>query len=130
MRGIARKEVILVVGIVFVIMLIAGCEEQNVSNTKKSRLIAAENSQLKKELERLSVKLEQHNGEIEKQKGLLGKCLQEKKVRDKKTMQDFKEQMEGILVVLIEENVKLRQEIDRFEKEIEELKGPASSEPQ
>ncbi len=123
MKGIARKEVVLVVGIVFVIMLIAGCEEQNVSNTRKSRLIATENSQLKK-------RLEQRDGEIEKQKGLLDKCLQEKKVLEQKTSQDFKGQVEGILVILMEENVKLRQEIDRFKKEIEELKGPASSEPQ
>ena len=127
MKEITRKKVVLVVGIVFVIMLVAGCEEQNISNTKsntkKSRLVAAENGQLKKQLE-------QRDREIEKQKGLLNKCLKEKKVLEDKTEQGIKKQVKDILAILIEENVKLRKEIDRLKKDIEGLKGPAGSEPQ
>lgn len=64
------KAVILTVGIA--ITLIAGCSEQELPDVKKSRLIATENRQLKKELDLRSE-------EIESQRGLLEKCQDEKK---------------------------------------------------
>ena len=133
MKEITRKKVVLVVGIVFVIMLVAGCEEQNISNTKsntkKSRLVAAENGQLKKQLE-------QRDREIEKQKGLLNKCLKEKKVLEEQSQQNAQVLVDELFKSFGEENTKLRKEneklkarVQQLEKEIEELKVPAVSKP-
>jgi uncharacterized protein YlxW (UPF0749 family) len=124
MKGIVKKQVVLAAGIVFVIMLIAGCEEQNVPNAKKSRLVAAENMQLKKELNQLGVKLEQRNREIEKQKGLLDKCLQEKKTLEEKVNENVEELVGGIMDIFTEENARLQKEIDRLKKEVEKFKNP------
>lgn len=64
------KAVILTVGIA--IMLIAGCSEQELPDVKKSRLIATENRQLKKELKLRSEGIESQRGlleELEKRAG-------------------------------------------------------------
>ena len=132
----------LAVGIT-VIMLIAGCEEQNLSNTKKHRLIAAENIRLKKELEQYGEKIGKqkklhdveikkqknlHDREIKKQKELLAKCLQEKRaLREKPQEED-----DGLTKFLLEENIKLREEneklkaqVQQLEREFQELKEPS-----
>ena len=129
MRKIVGNGIILAVGIVFAAMLIAGCEEQNVSNAKsdikKSRLEAFEkNTQLKKELKQLNAKLERRNREIEKQKGLLDKCLQEKAALEKNMEEGVDEQWNSIITIIMDENAKQRKEIDKLKKEIEELKHP------
>jgi len=124
MRKPVQKAIVLAVGIV-VIMLIAGCEEESQSNTKKSRLIAAENIRLKKE--------------IEKQKELLEKCLQEKKAPEEMSPEGAQDLTQFLLeesVKLNEENEKLKAEIVQLEArikqlktELEELKKPEGPKP-
>ncbi|MFZ0035428.1 MAG: hypothetical protein WAK60_10650 [Sedimentisphaerales bacterium] len=107
-----HKAVILTVGVV--IVLIAGCSEQDTSSeVRKSRLIAA---QLKKQSEQLSM-------EVEKQKELLAKCLEEKKIAETGSQQEIvKEQMNSLLTASMEQNTKLREENEKLKTEIEELK--------
>lgn len=108
-----------------VIMLITACEEErNVPSTKMSKLVANENRQLKEQLE-------QCNPKIEKQRRLFVKCLQEKKVLIKQTSKNIKEQVDSVLIVVMEENAKLRQENESLKtqaaelrKELEEAKKP------
>jgi len=64
MRKSVQTTLVLIIGIVFVIMFLTGCQEQSLSDTKRSRLIADENRQLKQELSR-------RDREIAKQKELL-----------------------------------------------------------
>ena len=52
-----QKAFILTI-ILGVTMSIAGCEEQNLSDTRKSRLIAVENVQLKKQLKQYEAGIE------------------------------------------------------------------------
>ena len=104
MKRWTQKAVILAVGVV--IMLIAGCEKENP--------LANENMQLKEQLE-------QRDKEIEKQKELLAKCLQEKEVLKENSQKNIRGQVESILVVVMEENVKLREENDKLKTQIEQL---------
>jgi outer membrane murein-binding lipoprotein Lpp len=104
MKRWTQKAVILAVSVV--IMLIAGCEKENP--------LAKENMQLKEQLE-------QRDKEIEKQKELLAKCLQEKDVLKENSQKNVREQVESILVVVMEENVKLREENDKLKTQIERL---------
>lgn len=126
----AKGTIFSVVGIVFVVMLVAGCEEE-LSNVKKHRLIATENRQLKKQLAQLEVEIERqktlHNTEIEKQKQLLEECEQAKKVKAEQPPENV-EDLFGILndaltenQVLSEENEKLKARVQQLETIIEQL---------
>ena len=120
MKRPAQKAFLLAVGIV-VITLIAGCdEEQNLSSTKsavkKHQLIAAENMRLKKDLER-------RGKEIERQKGLLEKCLQEKNAWKEKAQQSIRKQVDSVLTVVMEKNEELHKENESLKAQIENLKA-------
>ncbi len=128
MKRSAPKMLVAAVSIVFGIMLIAGCEEEeNLSNAKpdaepnakRSRLIAIENTQLKEQIEKLK-KL--HTSEMEKQKKLLDKCLREKEGLAKLSSEGVDSYMQDILGPLSEENTKLQEEIKTLKAQIEKLK--------
>ena len=81
MKRPALKAFVLV--IVFAVVLTGGCGGQNERpDVKKSRAIAAENIELKKQLAQSSKEIEklkvQHGKEIDEQNKLLQTCLQEK----------------------------------------------------
>ena len=101
-----QKAVILTVGVV--IMLIAGCSEQNISKSeiRKSRLIAVENKRLGRE--------------IEKQKELLAKCLEEKKALEEQLQKSGKGRMIDLLEAVTKENSKLHQTIERLKAQVEQ----------
>ena len=128
MKRPVPKTLVAAVSIVFGIMLIAGCEEEeNLSNTKpdaepnakRSRLIAIENVQLKAQIEELK-KL--HSSEMERQKKLLDKCLREKENLTKLSSEGVESYMQNILGPLAEENTKLQEEIKTLKAQIEKLK--------
>lgn len=137
MKRRAQKAFVLAVSIV-VIMLIAGCdEEQNLSSTKsavkKHRLIAAENMRLKKDLERRDKEIksqkELHNKKSKQQQELLEKCLKEKNACQERTQQDIQKQVDSVLTVVMEKSEELRKEneslkaqIEKLQAELEELK--------
>ena len=102
-----QKAVILTVGVV--IMLIAGCSEQNISKSeiRKSRLIAVENKRLGRE--------------IEKQKELLAKCLEEKKALEEQLQKSGKGRMIDLLEAVTEKNLKLHQTIKKLKAQVEQL---------
>lgn len=123
------KALVLAVGIVIGFMLIAGCEEEeNLSNakpdtepnTKRSRLIAVENTQLKEQIERQkgsqTREIERLKNlqakETDRQKKLLDNCLREKEALEEMSKEGVENYMQDILGPLSEENVKLREEIE------------------
>ena len=125
MKRRAWKTLVLAVGIV--VMLIAGCdEEQNLPDMKRNRLIAAENMRLTKELERRDKEIkkqkELHNKKNEQQQTLLEKCLKEKNAWKEKAQQNIQEQVDKVLVAVMEQNAKLREENESLKAQIEKLK--------
>jgi len=102
MKRPVHKAVILTVGVV--IVLIAGCSEQDASKSevRKSRLIA---TQLKKQSEQLGK-------EVEEQKELLAKCLQEKKASEEQLQKSGDQTIE-----------RLNAQVKQLEEELEALKG-------
>ena len=128
MKWFIRKEVILAVGIV-VIMATTGCEETNLSNIKKHRLIAAENLELKK-------KLGQCDKELEQQKKLLEEYMQGEKALEGQSQKGIQDVMDSFLKDIAEENAKLHEEneklkaqIIQLEAELKELKKEPTLEP-
>lgn len=123
MKRPARKAFVLIVGIA--VMMTAGCGPQEPPSVKKSRTIAAENIELRKELAQSSKEIEklkeQHSEEIDEQKKLLQTCLQEKEAWKKKSQQNIRSQVKGVLDTVLEENKKLREENKQLKTQIEEL---------
>jgi hypothetical protein len=107
------------------IMLIAGCGQPETPNVKKARAIAAENIELRKELDRRNNEIEtlktQHGKELAEQKKLLAECLKEKESLKEKSRQNIRSQVKGVLHTVLEENKKLRDENARLKAQIEEL---------
>ena len=108
------------------VMLIGGCAGQNEPpGVKKSRAIAAENIELRKELERLNMEIEklkgQHKEEIDEQKQLLAECLKEKENLKQRSRQNIRNQVKDVLDTVLAENRKLSDENARLKEQIEEL---------
>ena len=143
MKESAHKTLVLAVSIIFSIMLISGCEEEEkISNTmqdtmldtqpdiKRSRLIAIENAQLKAQIEKLkdshTREMESqknlHTKETDRQKKLLDNCLREKGALQEMSKQGVENYMQNILGPLADENTKLQEENKTLKEQIEKLK--------
>jgi len=114
---------------------VAGCQESDMSNDKQTRLIAAENMRLKKDLE-------QRTDELAEQKRLYQSCLEEKEalLAENQTYLQGKEEIEkqayekseGLMRLLTDhmqqqrnklqaENETLKSRIESLEKELKQL---------
>ncbi|OHB61303.1 MAG: hypothetical protein A2168_02735 [Planctomycetes bacterium RBG_13_50_24] len=114
-----------VLTLIFAVMLAAGCGTQEPLSVKKCRVIAAENTELRKKLERrdkeLEIFKEDYSKEIKAQKNMLQTCLQEKEELKNKSRQNVRDQVKGVLDTVVVENKKLRDENTRLKAQIEEL---------
>jgi chromosome segregation ATPase len=151
MNRLVRKEFILAVGGCLIVMLIAGCEQQNIPTEKKNRLIAYENKPLKEQLAQQDKKIEeqdrllkecqqkrevlekvfekeqQQEKKIEEQDKLLKECQQRRDVLENR----FNEELNGIIKevteVFSQSDEQMRQENDRLKAQVEELKAKVSN---
>jgi hypothetical protein len=114
MKRPVQKVFILTAIAVLVFMSIAGCDQQGAAN-KKSRLIATENMQLKKDLQ-------QRDKELQEQKLLLEKCLAEKRTLKKRSLDDTKDLFDKTFNKIVEKTKKLHEENKNLKLQIEELK--------
>lgn len=148
MKESAHKTLVLAVSIIFCIIFIAGCEEEEkISDTKldtqqdgkpdahpdakRSRLIAIENAQLKAQIGKLK---NSHTREMERQKNLhtkekaeqkklLDNCLREKGILQEMSTKGIENYMQNILEPFAAENTKLQEENKALKEQIEKLKA-------
>ena len=118
------KALVLFIGVG--VVLIAGCAGQQAPpSVKQSRTLAAENIELKKQLEQQSREIEtlkaQHSEQIKKQADLLETCRQEKETWKNKAQQNIRDQVKGVLDAVMEDNTRLREENKELKAQIEEL---------
>jgi len=123
MKRAIRKIFVLAVGVV--VMLVAGCGQQELPGVKRSRLIAVENMRLKKELGQRNKEIERlnelRNKESKKQEKLLAECMQEKMSWKQKARQNVRKQVKGVFDAVMEQNVKLSEENEKLKAQIEKL---------
>jgi prefoldin subunit 5 len=122
MKKTIAKELIWAISIVVIIVTAGGCQEQNLSEMKRVRLISAENVRLKKDLEDC-------NKRVKLQKETLIECSKEKnfwKERSKATPEGLMGLSSDFYVrenaVLKQENEFLKAEVEQLEQELEDLK--------
>ncbi|UCG59309.1 MAG: hypothetical protein JSU70_07320 [Phycisphaerales bacterium] len=125
-----RRVFVLLVSIVAVI--IAGCQEEELPSTKKTRLIVAENIRLKKDLASREKEIERlntlHARQIKRQQEELAKCVQQKEALEARLQQNIKKQVSGVLTSVLDENAKMREEITALKAQIEKLRGQVKGE--
>ena len=125
MKGLTQKALVLTIGVVIVVGV--GCQEAEAPSTKKARLIASENMQLKKQLEQRDSQIEklkrEHDKEIKQREEQIAECLEQKQTLQKRSRENIQEQVDEVLATVVEENAQLRQEISKLKAQIEELKN-------
>jgi hypothetical protein len=118
---------IFVLAVGFVLILFAGSCQTEPPGEKMSRLIAVENSRLKKELELRNNQIESltklRNEERKKQQKLLAVCVKEKESWKKKAQQNLRNQVKGVFDAVMEQNAKLLKENKKLKAEIEKLRN-------
>jgi hypothetical protein len=126
MKKTFHKIFVLSVGII-AILFVGSCQPETPSE-KMSRLIAVENSRLKKELELRNSEIERltkiQNQQSKKQDKLLADCVKEKESWKKKARQNLKNQVKGVFDAVMEQNAKLLAENEKLKAEIEKLRSP------
>lgn len=114
MERLVRKEFILAVGSCLIAMLIAGCEEQNLSAVKENKLIAYENRQLKEQLA-------QQEKKIEEQGGLLEECQQRRKILEESFEDELDVRVGELLEFFAQLDKQLNEENNELKTRVEEL---------
>ena len=107
---------------VVLVSLIAGCEEENISEVKKHRLIAVENKELKAEVEK-------RDKNITKLEDDLAQCRTDRDKWKETATETIHENVREILVHAMEESVQLREENVKLKAEIEQLKQRGELQP-
>jgi len=120
MKRVNRKAVILAACVVCGLVFTWGCEKENV---RMGKLIANENRQLKDQLN-------EKQAEIDNQKQLLNKCLEEKKVLQQQQRKGLEDMLSQLVGGFTEETRKLREENAGLKRQIEELKRQAGPQSQ
>jgi hypothetical protein len=123
----AERACALVLLCICALMLTGGCGQPETPSVKKSRVIAAENIELRKELDRRNKEIEmlkaQYREKTNEQKEQLQKCLQENEALKEKSRQNVRDQVKGVLDTVLEENKKLRESTGRLTTENSKLKA-------
>ena len=126
MKKAVQKIFVLAVGVI-VILIMGSCQPE-LPSEKMSRLIAVENSRLKKELELRDREIERltksHSEESEKQEKLLADCITEKESWKKKAQQNVRNQVKGVFDAVMEQNAKLLEENEKLKAQIERFRSP------
>ena len=123
MKLINDKYFILVVFVIAIILF--GCSESQTNIEKRSRLVAAENLKLKNDLELRDQEVaklkESYDEELEEQIQLLVELQKQVKALQEKSKQNIRNQIDGVVDTVIEENTELRKENEDLKDRIKVL---------
>jgi TolA-binding protein len=105
-----------------------GCTtRQEPPSVRRSRAIAAENIELKKQIQQRDRQIEEMRLQQERETtGLreeLQKITEERDAWETRAKRNIREQVKGVLDAVVEDNARLRKENNDLKKQIEELKA-------
>ncbi len=131
-----RNGILSISAAILVLMSLAGCQQPQpeAPNQQQARLLAAENADLRKQLEARQAEIkalqEKNTQELRKRDQELIRC----KVRIDALQQELKtkidQRVRTLTTTVLDENAKLRQEIEQLKAQIEKLKTTPAKEGQ
>lgn len=123
-RAVKTILIIIITSVVFAI--ITGCEpEGTTENPKKERLYAAENIELKKQIDQMK---KTHQSELAANQQLLDSCLEENQMLTQQIEQNTADILnDEITTMMMNETQRLQQENESLMAQIDELKKQLNS---
>lgn len=107
--------------------MLAGCQQPQTPNEKQARLLAAENIQLKERLANQQTKLEtqqrQQALKLQQEQWELSKCRARTEQLQKDLDKGIAERTRDVMAKVMDENVRLRQEVERLQAELKKSKA-------
>jgi hypothetical protein len=112
-----------------ILVLLAGCHQpEEAPNGRQARLLAAENADLQRQLAARQVEIEalqqRHTKELRQRDYELIRC----KARIAALQQELKtkidERVTGVTAAVMDENAKLRRQVEELQAQVEKLKKP------
>lgn len=122
------KKIAAVTILVFIVMLLTSCQEQNSADDKKTKIIFSENIRLKTELEKCSRIITSLNEKIESQQILLEQKQGRIELLQKETEQKIQQKVNSILKAVMDKNALLRNENQKLQTELKTLQNKNISE--
>ena len=128
MKNITKPAIILTVTILFVLSIV-GCEEQQqLPTSKKARLIANQNMNLKEEqLKDRDTQIRSLQAQLQTQKDLLGNCQKENNSLMAKKQKEGEELMKMLLISGDTEKQNLKKQVETLKQEIRQLEAKAAN---
>ena len=100
------------------VIIISGCGGTQNPSEKQSRLIAAENMDMKEQIEQLEAQInelkEQQKKQLAEQQKLLDEAQEEIEVWKQQSEETIKKQVQSVLDTVIQENSDLRKQIEKL----------------
>ena len=126
MKNTTKPAIILTVTILFVLSIV-GCEEQQqLPSSKKARLIANENMNLKEQIKNRDTQIRSLHAQLQTQKNLLEKCQKENNSLNMQRQKDVEAIMKQILMSADTEKQDLKNQIKTLKQKIKQLEAKAA----
>ncbi len=113
-------------GVVMIAAFMVGCGEQESSQVRIHQLIAEENRQLRAQMDidkqKNDIAIQQLQSQIKTLTEQLSKCEQQKQMWQDRADKGMKEQVDAVLTAALEQNAKMKAEIERLKGELAKLK--------
>jgi len=132
-KPIERKMLVVAAVVGLLLGLGSGCRQEATPDTKQARLIAAESMQLRKQLAARDAEIEElkvrHAKEIEQRQEQLTACQKRVEALEKDLEAGIAARVESVVATMMDENARLRKEIESLRAEIAALKAQSPSQP-
>jgi len=119
---------------VVTIVFFAGCQQPQQApeppNERQARLLAAQSADLQQQLATRQAEIDalrkKHADELRRRDDELAQCKARIELLQKDIEKGIAERVSGVATALLEENAKLRREIERLQAEVDRLKAAAT----
>lgn len=122
-----------VVAVGLLLGLGSACRQEATPEVKQARLIAAESMQLRKQLVARDAEMEKvqarHASEIEQRQEQLAACQKKVEALQKDLEAGIASRVESVMAAVMDENARLRSEIETLRAETGALKAQQASQP-
>ena len=133
MKPIERKMLVVAVVVGLLLGFGSGCGQQTTPEAKQARLIAAESIQLRRQLADCEGEMERlrarHAEEIERREAQLAAGQTRIEALERDLQDGIARQVGSVMAAVMDENARLRREIETLRAEIEAIRGRQPSQP-